>query len=250
MAQLSEKCAIVTGGAKGIGAAIATAFTREGAQVMLVDLDTSAGAARASELGALFHEADVGDESAWQNIAARAQESWGKVDILVNNAGIMEPGSVESVTAEVHHRTMRVHVDGTLWACKHTLPLIEKAGGGSIINIASIASLRGVAHVVSYCAAKGAIESMTRSIADHCKLKNNRVRCNSIHPAGMDTPMIEQFFDGLGMGGESGGYSLASPEHVAQAAVYLASDAGSFMSGQRLVVDNEINQLPGFLLEG
>lgn len=250
MGRLTGKYALVTGAAKGLGAEIARVFVSEGCRVILTDVDAAGGQKKAETLGeaAIFLEHDVGDEQRWIEIIAAVDAQFGRLDILVNNAGIMEPGDIETVTADLHSRTMRVHVDGTLWGCKHALPLLARTGGGSIINLASIASLKGAGHVVSYCAAKGAIESMTRAISDHCKLKKNGVRANTIHPGGMVTPMVDNFFRTVGLADAIDDPALGQPADVAAAALYLASDDSRFMSGQRLVVDNSISHIPGMLL--
>lgn len=248
--RLASKRALVTGAAKGLGAEIARTFVREGCRVMLTDIDSMGGLALAEELGemAAFQALDVGDRAAWAEAIAVTEATFGGLDILVNNAGIMEPGDIETVSEDLHARTMRVHVDGTLWGCQAAMPLMVKSGGGSIINMASVASLRGAGHVVSYCTAKGAIESMTRAISDHCKLKANGVRANTIHPAGMVTPMVADFFDELGLDGAIDDPALGSPVEVAAAALFLASEDSRFMSGQRVVVDNGIMHMPGMLL--
>lgn len=250
MGQLKGKRALVTGAAKGIGAAIAKRFVAEGCRVVLSDIDAENGQKLAKQLGgaAIFCLHDVGDENAWIEVVSRAEQLFGGLDILVNNAGVMEPGDVENVTAAVHQRTMRVHVDGTLWGCKHALPLMVRSGGGSIINMSSVASMRGAGHVISYCAAKGAIEAMTRAVSDHCKLRQNGVRANSIHPAGMVTPMVADFFDTLNLEGAIDDPALGQPEDVAAAALFLASDDSRFMSGQRIVVDNNMAHFPGIIL--
>jgi 3(or 17)beta-hydroxysteroid dehydrogenase len=257
MGRLNGKVAIVTGAAKGLGEADARLLAREGARVVLTDVDETNGARVAAEIGeaARFVWQDVRDEEAWKALVADVMAREGRLDVLVNNAGVVEAGNIENTTAEDWRFIMAVSADGTFFGCKHAIPAMKASGGGSIINMASVASIDGHHNVMAYCAAKGAVEAMTRAVAVHCTQTGLPIRCNSIHPAGMDTPMVRS------MGGKMAAAGMLAPpdtdappaattplgaaEDIAWGVVYLASDESRFVSGQKLVIDNTLTVTPG-----
>ena len=180
MARLAGKIAIITGAAKGLGEADARLFAQEGATVILTDMDVENGQRVANEIGknAEFHQQDVCDEDRWIELINDVVAQHGKLDILVNNAGIVHAGNIETQTTEEYRQIMAVSSDGTFFGSKHAVLAMKETGGGSIINMASVASLRGESNVLAYCAAKGAVEGMTRGIAVHCVLSGYNIRCN------------------------------------------------------------------------
>lgn len=256
MSRLSQKVAVITGAAKGLGEVEARRFAKEGAQVILTDVDTENGQRIASEIGkqAQFFEHDVRDEERWKTIIKSVLESHGKIDILINNAGVVEAGTIETQTAEEFSFVMSVNVEGTFFGCKHILPAMRENGGGSIINMASIASLRGAPNVIAYSAAKGAIESMTRSIAAHSANNKLGIRCNSVHPSAVMTPMIKSMPEKMAKArlrettsnqdmSKSG--IVGQPNDVVGAVLFLASDESKFISGTQIVIDNGLLSLTG-----
>jgi 3(or 17)beta-hydroxysteroid dehydrogenase len=255
MDRVKGKVAIVTGAAKGLGEADARLLAREGARVILTDVDEASGARVAAEIGAAarFVRHDVREEAQWQALIADVMAREGALHILVNNAGVVEAGTIENTSAEAWRFVMAVSADGTFFGCKHAVPAIRASGGGSIINMASVASLQGHHAVTAYCAAKGAVEALTRAVAVHCAQHKPRVRCNSIHPAGMDTPMVRSMGAKLAAAGmapaapppSNAATPLGTAEDIAQAVLYLASDESAFVSGQQLVVDNTLTVTPG-----
>jgi len=257
MGRLDGKVAIVTGAAKGLGEADARLMAKEGARVILTDVDEVNGTRVAAEIGASarFVRHDVRDEDEWKDLIAGVMAREGRLDVLVNNAGVVEAGNIENTSAEDWRFVMAVSADGTFFGCKHAIPAMKASGGGSIINMASVASIDGHHTFLAYCAAKGAVESMTRAVAVHCTQTGLPIRCNSIHPAGMDTPMVR----GVGAKMAAAGMltapdpnappapttPLGAAEDIAWAVVYLASDESRFVSGQKLVVDNTLTVTPG-----
>jgi 3(or 17)beta-hydroxysteroid dehydrogenase len=257
MGRLDGKVAIVTGAAKGLGEADARLLASEGATVILTDVDEANGARVAEEIGgtARFVRQDVRDEAAWVTLIADVLAREGRLNILVNNAGVVEAGHVENTTYDNWKFVMAVSADGTFFGCKHAIPAMRASGGGSIINMASVASLGGHHTVFSYVAAKGAVEALTRAVAVHCTQTGTPVRCNSIHPAGMDTPMVRSMGQKLSEAGmlppppppdapRSPTTALGTAQDIAYAVLYLASDESRFVNGQKLVVDNTLTVTP------
>jgi len=256
--RLKGKVAIVTGAAKGLGEADARLFAAEGARVVLTDVDEANGTRVAREIGdsALFVRHDVTEEKGWTALIEKVISDFGRLDVLVNNAGVVEAGTIETTTESDYRRVMAVSVDGTFFGCKHAIPAMRRSGGGSIINMTSIDSIQGEPLVAAYCAAKGAVESLTRAIAVHCAQGKMNIRCNSVHPSGIDTPMVRQFggkvvaaglLPAAGTSSPHGISPLGAPKDIAYAVLYLASDESRFVNGQRIVVDNTMSITSGYV---
>lgn len=255
MDRLAGKVAIITGAAKGLGEADARLFAAEGATVILTDVDVTEGERVAHEIGpaATFIRQDVREEAGWEALIAGVMADHGRLDVLVNNAGVVEAGTIESTTEADYRFVMAVSADGTFFGCKHAIPAMRASGGGSIINMASIASIQGESLVAAYCAAKGAVEALTRSVAVHCAQGGMAIRCNSVHPSGMDTPMVRTFGAKV-MAARVAPPSNASPhgasplgeaQDIAATVLFLASDESRFINGQRIVVDNTMSVTVG-----
>ncbi len=253
MGRLAGKIAIITGASKGLGEADARMFAREGATVILTDVDRYNGTRVAAEIGGnaefLFH--DVRKESEWKALIEGVVARHGKLDILVNNAGVVELGNIETQTEEEYRFVMAVSADGTFFGCKHAVLAMKQTGGGSIINMASIASVQGEPNVAAYAAAKGAIESLTRSVAVHCANSKYNIRCNSIHPAGILTPMVLGLFDKVSASGMPPAddarppSKLGEPDDIAHTVLFLASDESKFINGAAIRVDNAKSVVEG-----
>ncbi len=258
MGRMQGKVAIVTGAAKGLGEADARVLAREGARVILTDVDADNGRRVAAEIGeaARFVRHDVRNEPEWIALIADVLAREGRLDVLVNNAGVVEAGHIENTSAEDWRFVMAVSADGTFFGCKHAIPAMRAGGGGSIINMASVASIDGHHTVMAYCAAKGAVEALTRAVAVHCTQNRLAIRCNSIHPSGIDTPMVRGIGPKLaaGMAPEPvpgapppPQTALGAADDIALAVLYLASDDSRYVNGQKLVVDNSLTVTPGVL---
>jgi 3(or 17)beta-hydroxysteroid dehydrogenase len=251
MGRVDGKVAIVTGGAMGLGEADARILAREGARVVVTDVNRELGGTVAKSIGGEYRFHDVTNEGQWIELIADVAKKYGALHILVNNAGIVEPGNIETQTYEEYKRQMAVSADGTFLGCKYAVPAIAKSGGGSIVNMASIASKRGVHNVAAYCAAKGAVEALSRAVAVHCLTQRNSVRCNSIHPGSIDTPMVR----GIGAKLVAAGLvnmqapnsppptqqRLGEPLDIANLVLFLASDESKFISGQEFIPDGGIS---------
>lgn len=242
MARLDGKVAIVTGAAQGMGEAHARRFVREGARVVLTDLNEEGGAALAAELGehALFVKQDVSSSSGWTEVVAKAEARFGPVTILVNNAGVIGPvrGLVE-FTEEDFLRVCAINQLGVFLGMQAVVPGMVAAGGGSIVNISSIAGMLGTKESsnAAYCASKWAVRGMSKLIAT--QFGHAGVRVNSVHPGYILTPMMVAATDEQG-GGAAAAIPLgrlAQPDEVSSVVLFLASDEASFVSGAEHVVD-------------
>ena len=241
MGRVQDKIAIVTGGASGIGRATALALGREGATVAIADLDLAGGEKTAREIGApsIFVRHDVTDEAAWQRLIADVVQRFGRLDVLVNNAGIVIPGTVESTSLEDWRKVQAVNSEGVFLGCKHAIPAMAKSGGGSIVNISSVAALVGTPPFAAYAASKGAVRSLTQTVAVHCSQQQNGVRCSSVHPGGIDTPLVRNLGGARQTPQQGAGAlpPLGQPEDVANLVLYLASDESRLVNGAAMVVD-------------
>jgi 3(or 17)beta-hydroxysteroid dehydrogenase len=245
--RLAGKAAFITGGASGLGRAMATAFAREGARVAIADIDEALGGEAARSIGesAIFLAHDVTSEEQWIANLAEAARVFGRLDTLVNNAGIGTRGTVETTTLAEWRRIHAVNLDGPFLGCKHAIPLIAAAGGGAIINISSVAGLIGARDTAAYCASKGGLRLFTKSVALHCAHRRNNIRCNSIHPVYTETPMVDEM---LAQSRDPGKMRdamaamiplgrLGTPAELAAMAVYLVSDEARFVTGGEFVFD-------------
>lgn len=249
MGQLDGKAGIITGAASGIGAATARVLAREGAKLVLTDLDDAAGQALADSVGGVFLHHDVTDEAGWPEVVAAAEKHFGRLDILVANAGIGIMGPAVEMSLADWRRQMAINVDGVFLTVKYGIPAMRRAGnGGSIIMISSVAGLRGSAGLAGYSATKGAVRLFAKSMALECAQARDGIRVNSVHPgiiataiwgklprganAPLDPYRIGEATVPLGQAGEA--------EDIANGILFLASDQSSHMTGSELVIDGGI----------
>jgi NAD(P)-dependent dehydrogenase (short-subunit alcohol dehydrogenase family) len=251
--RVSGKRILVTGGATGLGAAFVRRLASEGASLFIGDIDEAAGTALASEVGGTFIALDVASEPSWKNAIAKIAEIAGGLDGLVNNAGIATSKGaedIEGIELDDLHRIFAVNVDGTILGCKHAIPLMAKSGAGSIVNLSSIAALIPSSFVISYGASKATIAHTTRSVAMHCAERGYGIRCNSVHPGQIRTPMMNTIIERVGRDTNMGQAAaedvfrgqiplgkFQEPEDIAHAVLFLLSDEARFITGSQIVVD-------------
>ena len=246
MGRVAGKVAIVTGGASGMGKADAILLAREGASVVVADLNEKDGQAVADAIGssAIFLRLDVSDEDNWKAVIGATVEKFGRIDILVNNAGMIALGTIVDTDLATWRKINAVNSDGVFLGCKHAIPVMAQSGGGSIINMSSVAAIQGQSFVAAYSASKGAVRALTKSIAMFCKEQKNGIRCNSIHPDGVKTPMIVKVAMGKDVAtaddleeiGKFG--NMCDPEDIANLVLFLASEESRFVNGAEMLIDN------------
>jgi len=253
MGQVQGKVALVTGAAAGIGAACAATLAREGAKVVVTDLDDVRGRATVAAIAAAGGEAlylhqDVTDEARWVEVIAEIAARHGRLDVVVANAGIAIIASVLEMSLADWRRQTAVNIDGVFLTVKHGIPLMRKSGaGGSIVMISSVAGLRGSAGLAGYSATKGAVRLFAKSVALECAGARDGIRCNSVHPGIIETAIWEKMpQDGRNAPLDPRAIAEASvptgvlgqPQDIANAVLFLASDAAAYMTGSEVVVDS------------
>lgn len=248
MARVESKVAIVSGAAMGIGRAAALLLAKEGASVVVGDIDEAGGRNVVAEIEgqggkARFIRLDVSKEEDWQAAMAVTLEAFGRLDIAVNNAGIAYNGTVESTSLEDWRHVQSINLDGVFLGTKYAIEAMRKhGGGGSIINLSSIEGLIGDPTLAAYNASKGGVRLFTKSSALHCARSGYKIRVNSIHPGYIWTPMVkgltaedvaarQRLVDLHPVG------HLGEPDDIAYGIIYLASDESKFMTGSELVID-------------
>jgi NAD(P)-dependent dehydrogenase (short-subunit alcohol dehydrogenase family) len=256
MGQVSGKVAIVTGGASGIGEACAETLAREGASVLITDIDDQLGkavVARIAKSGGKAHylHHDVRDEGAWLGVVADAETRFGRLDIMVANAGIGVAAPIETMTLADWQRQQAINLDGVFLSIKHAIPALRRAGGGSIVLMSSIAGLRGAPGLAAYSATKGGVRLLAKSVAlEHA---HDNIRCNSVHPGIIATPIWGKIPTGAEGNRRNAPIDpversaamtplvrVGEAQDIANGVLFLCTDASNYMTGQELVIDGGI----------
>ena len=235
MARLQDKIVLITGAAGAVGRAVASAIKREGGQAVTTDLAGQAG---------IDHALDVTAEDDWQSVLAAVDRRHGRLDGLVNSAGTVHLGTVEETDYATWRRVLAINLDGTFLGCRHALPLLKRSGG-AIVNLSSISGIVGGHNLAAYNASKGGVRLLTKSVALHGARLKPPVRCNSIHPAFLEGPMVEDILAQTGRPDVARGQlardiplgRLGEPAEVAELCVYLLSDESRFVTGAEFVID-------------
>ncbi len=254
MGRVDGKKAFITGGASGLGEATAHLFAREGAHVVIADINEEGAQKVAQDIGSQAHAValDVCDEQQWQTALAAANDVMDGINILVNNAGIGGGGTVEETDFEVWKHVMAVDADSVFLGCKYALPLMRPHAPGAIVNISSIAGLIAGHNMAAYNAAKAAVWLLTKSVALHCARQNYDIRCNSVHPTFINTPILQNMAARAAGGQDKLFQKLArqvplgrigEPDDIAYAILYLACDESKFVTGAELKVDGGISAM-------
>lgn len=253
MGRVEGKIAIVTGAGSGLGRAMALMLAKEGAKVVVTDIDDVSAEATANMIGenALALQQDVTDEDRWQEILEETKDAFGGLNILVNNAGIGGGSDVESTDFETWKHVHAVDLDSVFLGCKYAIRYMEETEGlGSIINISSIAGIIAGHNISAYNSAKAAVRHLSKSVALHCARKRNGIRCNSVHPTFIRTPILEAMFDKFGTKNVEEKLArqiplghIGEPDDIAYGILYLASDESKFMTGAELVLDGGISAM-------
>ena len=253
MGRVSGKIALVTGGASGIGRGCAAVLAGEGASVVVTDVQDALGkecvaAIEAAGGTAIYLRQDVTSEDEWIGVIAEVKQRFGRLDILVNNAGIGLAGPVTEMSLADFRRQQAINVEGVFLGLKHGLPLMRAGGGGSVINISSVAGLTAAPNLAAYSATKGAVRLLTKSVAIECAALKDGVRVNSVHPGIIETPIWDSISGGMPGGANridlDAVTQLATPlgfkglpEDIALGVLYLASEDSRYVTGTELIID-------------
>ncbi|MDC3144202.1 SDR family oxidoreductase [Pelagibacteraceae bacterium] len=256
MNRVKNKVALITGGASGLGLASGKKLLKEGAKVIFTDIDKAKLANIKDQIDNEFAEffsiklLDVTDEENWKNVLSESVDELGGLNILLNSAGITLGADIVSTSFDIWKKVHDVNLDGVFLGCKHALPLMSQSGLGSIINLSSISGIVAGWNTAAYNSSKAAVRHLTKSIALYCGKKEIDVRCNSIHPAFVDTPILDPMKQVFGK--EEAIKKLArqipinrigEPSDVANAVLYLASDESKFMTGSEIVLDGGLSAM-------
>ena len=253
--RLKGKVALITGGASGLGANAAILMVQEGASAVVADVAVDRGKAVAAKLGSAGHfvKLDVTNEDNWKSAIREAVDKFGALHVLVNSAGIGLSKTVEEISLEEWRKVHAIDLDGVFMGCKHGVAEIKKHThrlGGSIINISSISGIIAGANMAAYNSAKAGVRLLSKSVALHCAKSGYNIRCNSVHPTFIDTPILDRYRDRFGnemmqqkLGRQVPIGRLGRPEEVGWALVFLASDESSFMTGSEVVIDGGISAM-------
>jgi NAD(P)-dependent dehydrogenase (short-subunit alcohol dehydrogenase family) len=260
MGRLDGKAALVTGAGSGIGRGCATALAAEGASLIVTDLDEKGGkgtcdAIRSAGGRAEFRQHDVASEESWKHVLSGLEQ----LHVLVNNAGICVSARLAEMSYEIWRRQLAINLDSMFLGAKYAMPLLEKSGSGSMINISSVAGLKGIAGLTGYCASKGGVRLFTKALAMECASAKKGVRVNSIHPGAIETPIwVKMGYNGDLPPPDAVKYSNAmemaraasvaatpighagDPADIAAGVVFLASDESRFITGTELVIDGGV----------
>jgi NAD(P)-dependent dehydrogenase (short-subunit alcohol dehydrogenase family) len=256
MGQISGKVAVVTGGASGIGEACAETLAREGASVLIADIDDALGKGvveRIAKVGGKGHylRHDVRDEAGWPGVIAEAEKRFGRLDIMVANAGIGIMSPIETMSLADWQRQQAINLDGVFLSIKHAIPALRRAGGGSIVLMSSIAGLRGSPGLAAYSATKGGVRLLAKSVAlEHAA---DNIRCNSVHPGIIATPIWGKIPTGADGNRRNAPIDprersaavtplvrVGEAQDIANGVLFLCTDAANYMTGQELVIDGGI----------
>lgn len=246
--RITGKVALITGGGSGIGLASAGRFIEEGARVTITDRDTSAGESASQALGerCQFLQQDVADEMRWDTVVAECVKTHGQLDILVNCAGIFRKGSIEDTTLDEWRETIGINLEGTFLGCRAAVRAM-KPNGGAIVNLSSVAGLVGDADYAAYDASKAGVRLLTKSIAVYCAREKYHIRCNSVHPGSIDTPMTRHMTPTSQTGAsESDRGRFGRAEEVAALILFLCSDEAGYINGSEFTIDDADTAGAGF----
>jgi len=251
MSRVAGKVVLVTGAGSGIGRATAKLLAKEGARVVVSDINRQGGLETVQQIGgsSRFEEHDTAQETDWKRVVDGVMAREGKLDGLVNNAGIAGPypSTFETETIEQWRRMLSINVEGVFLGCKYAVPAMRRSGGGSIVNTSSLAAFLGTPALSAYGASKGAVRQFTKTVAMDCARKGYKVRCNSVHPGIIMTPMgqgilqndkvRERALKSIPIG------EFGAPEDIAYGILYLISDESRFVTGSELVIDGGMNAI-------